>query len=33
MRNANVLNLGQKIVLPEYRASNQIAAVSTPPVQ
>lgn len=33
MRNANVLSLGQKIVLPEYRASNQIAAVSTPPVQ
>ena len=29
MRNANVLNLGQKIVLPEYRASNQIAATST----
>ena len=29
MRNANVLSLGQKIVLPEYRASNQIAATTT----
>lgn len=29
MRNANVLSLGQKIVLPEYHASNQIAATST----
>jgi hypothetical protein len=33
MRNANVLSLGQKIVLPEYRASNQIAATSTSSVQ
>jgi LysM repeat protein len=33
MRNANVLSLGQKIVLPEYRASNQIAATSTSPLQ
>jgi LysM domain len=33
MRNANVLSLGQKIVLPEYRASNQIAATTTSPVQ
>ena len=34
MRNANVLSLGQKIVLPEYRPSNQIAATTTtPPIQ
>lgn len=29
MTNANVLSLGQKIILPEYRPTNQIAATST----
>lgn len=33
MRNANVLSLGQKITLPEYRASNQIAATTNSSVQ
>jgi LysM repeat protein len=33
MRNANVLSLGQKIVLPEYHASNQIAATTTSTMQ
>jgi LysM repeat protein len=33
MRNANVLSLGQKILLPEYRASNQIAATTNSSVQ
>ena len=33
MRNANVLSLGQKILLPEYHASNQIAATTNSSVQ
>ncbi len=33
MRSANVLNLGQKLTLPEYHPSNQIAATTTGTVQ
>jgi LysM repeat protein len=33
MRSANVLNLGQKLTLPEYHPSNQIAATTTGTLQ